>query len=293
MKAILLALLLWAPLAGARQFTVLTTFTVIQDMAQTIGGEHIRVLSLTKPGAEIHNYEPTPRDLMAAQRADLILWNGLGLESWFERFFTHLRQVPAVALSDGVVPIAIKSGAYAGKPNPHSWLSPENGKIYVNNIVKAFSALDPAHAADYRARGAAYGQQLDAISRQMRADLAAIPRERRWLVSSEGAFSYLARDLDFQEAYLWPVNADEQASPRQMRELIDLVRRQAIPVVFSESTISDKPMRQVAKETGARYGGQLHVDSLSAADGPVPSYLALLRTDLALIRRGFIKDEER
>ena len=291
MKAILLVLLFWGPLAGAKQLTVLTTFTVIQDMAQAIAGDHLQVVSLTKPGAEIHNYEPTPRDLMAAQRADLILWNGLGLESWFERFFSHLRQVPAVSLSEGVVPIAIKSGAYAGKPNPHGWVSPENGKIYVANIVKAFSKLDPAHRADYEARGAAYRQQLDEISRQMRTALAHIPRERRWLVSSEGAFSYLARDLDFQEAYLWPVNADEQASPRQMRELIDRVREQAIPVVFSESTISDKPMKQVAKETGARYGGQLYVDSLSEADGPVPSYLALLKTDLELIRRGFTAEK--
>jgi len=263
-----------------------TTFTILADMARNVAGDAADVVSITKPGAEIHNYQPTPGDLIAAQDADVILWNGLNLEQWFEQFLSNLSDVPSVVLTEGIDPMGIGDGPYAGKPNPHAWMSPAGGLIYVENIRKAFVDLDPANAATYNANAAAYSAEIQATVAPIHAALEAIPAERRWLVSSEGAFSYLTRDFGLKELYLWPINADQQGTPQQVRRVIDAVRENAIPAIFSESTISAKPAQQVARETGAEYGGVLYVDSLSEADGPVPTYLDLLAVTTSTIVEG-------
>jgi manganese/iron transport system substrate-binding protein len=192
-------------------------------------------------------------------------------------------------VSEGVKPIGIAEGPYTGKANPHAWMSPANALIYVDNIRKALSKYDPANTDAYAKNAAGYAAQIKAIDEPLRRRLSAIPEGQRWLVTSEGAFSYLARDYGMRELYLWPINADEQGTPQQVRRVIDMVRKNKIPVVFSESTVSDKPARQVAKETGAKYGGMLYVDSLSDARGPVPSYLKLLEVTVENIAKGFGK----
>jgi len=296
-RAILLALTVLAtampPAAAVAQsaarkpFRVVTTFTVIQDIAQNVAGNAAVVESITKPGAEIHDYQPTPHDIVRAQAADLVLWNGFNLERWFERFFQNIRDVPGVVVTQGIEPMGIAEGPYTGKPNPHAWMSPANALVYIENIRKALATYDPANAQAYERNAADYAARITALDEPLRRRLAAIPQDQRWLVSSEGAFSYLARDYGLREAYLWPINADEQGTPRQVRKVIDLVRKNRIPVVFSESTISDRAARQVARETGARYGGVLYVDSLSAANGPVPTYLDLLKVTVETIAKGF------
>jgi manganese/iron transport system substrate-binding protein len=270
-----------------RPFRVVTTFTVIQDIAQNVAGDKAIVDSITKPGAEIHDYQPTPLDIVKAQDADLVLWNGFNLERWFEKFFENVKDVPSVVVSDGVEPMGISEGPYTGKPNPHAWMSPTNALIYVDNIRKALVEHDPANAETYNHNAAAYAAKIKALDAPLRERLAAIPEDRRWLVTSEGAFSYLTRDYGLREAYLWPINADEQGTPQQVRKVIDLVRENGIPVVFSESTISDRAAKQVAKETGAKYGGVLYVDSLSAEGGRVPTYLDLLNVTVDTIAKGF------
>lgn len=272
---------------AAKPFRVVTTFTVIQDIAQNVAGTAAIVESITKPGAEIHDYQPTPLDIVKAQSADLVLWNGMNLERWFERFFENVSDVPSVVVSDGIAPMGITDGPYTGKPNPHAWMSPSGALVYVENIRKALAAHDPANAETYNANAAAYAERIKALDAPLRQRIAAIPEAQRWLVTSEGAFSYLARDYRMREAFLWPINADEQGTPQQVRKVIDLVRANKIPVVFSESTISDKAAKQVAKETGARYGGVLYVDSLSAENGPVPTYIDLLKVTVETIVEGF------
>jgi manganese/iron transport system substrate-binding protein len=262
---------------GGDGFKVVTTFTIIADMARNVAGDAAVVDSITKAGAEIHNYQPTPGDLVKAQDADLILWNGLNLELWYEQFFGNLSDVPSAVVSQGVEPIGIGEGPYRGKPNPHAWMSPAAGLIYVENIRKAMAQHDPANAETYGRNAQAYQQKIEATVAPIRAQLAAVPPERRWLVSSEGAFTYLTRDFGLRELYLWPINADQQGTPQQVRKVIDAVRANRIPAVFSESTISPDAAQQVARETGAAYGGVLYVDSLSEADGPVPTYLDMLR----------------
>ncbi|WP_184289345.1 metal ABC transporter substrate-binding protein [Pseudomonas oryzihabitans] len=282
----LLGLLLGNPVQAAEPFKVVTTFTVIADMARNVAGDAAQVESITKPGAEIHNYQPTPGDLLKARDAQLVLWNGLNLELWFERFFSRMKDVPSAVVSQGVAPIAIAQGPYAGKPNPHAWMSPQAALVYVDNIRDALVQHDPANAETYRRNAEAYKTRITATLDPLRQQLQGIPEQRRWLVSSEGAFSYLARDLGLKELYLWPINADAQGTPQQVRRVIETVRAERIPAVFSESTVSAAAAEQVARESGARYGGVLYVDSLSAADGPVPTYLDLLRVTTETLVKG-------
>ncbi|EDJ88875.1 metal ABC transporter substrate-binding protein [Haemophilus influenzae] len=283
-----LALGLFAMQANAK-FKVVTTFTVIQDIAQNVAGDAATVESITKPGAEIHEYEPTPKDIVKAQSADLILWNGLNLERWFERFFQNVKDKPAVVVTEGIQPLSIYEGPYKDAPNPHAWMSPSNALIYIENIKNALVKYDPQNAAVYEKNAADYAQKIKQLDEPLRAKLAQIPEAQRWLVTSEGAFSYLAKDYNLKEGYLWPINAEQQGSPQQVRKVIDLVRKNNIPVVFSESTISAKPAQQVAKESDAKYGGVLYVDSLSAKNGPVPTYLDLLNVTVSTIVKGFGK----
>ncbi|WP_029927286.1 metal ABC transporter substrate-binding protein [Brucella anthropi] len=280
--------LLWtsASVAFAEKFKAVTTFTVIADIAQNVAGDAATVESITKPGAEIHNYQPTPGDLIKAQDAKLVLWNGLGLELWFEKFFSRLKDVPSAVVSDGVEPIDISEGPYSGKPNPHAWMSPNAALIYVDNIRDAFVKNDPANADIYKANAEIYKAKIKATIDPIRAELTAIPEDKRWLVSSEGAFSYLARDFGLKELYLWPINADQQGTPQQVRKVIDAVRENGITSVFSESTVSPAPAKQVARETGAKYAGVLYVDSLSDPDGPVPTYIDLLKVTSSTIAQG-------
>ncbi|WP_298859184.1 metal ABC transporter substrate-binding protein [uncultured Sulfitobacter sp.] len=277
-----------ATIAGEK-FKAVTTFTVIADMARNVAGDAAIVESITKPGAEIHGYSPTPRDIIRAQDADLILWNGLNLELWFEQFLSNLRNVPSATLTDGIEPISISEGEYDGKPNPHAWMGLTNALIYVDNIRDAFVLHDPDNADVYRANAETYKAQISEAIAPLRAAILALPEDQRWLSTCEGAFSYLIRDFGMRELYLWPMNADQQGTPQQVRKVIDTVRENDIPAVFCESTVSQAPAQQVARETDAEYGGILYVDSLTEADGLVASYLDLLRVTSETIVRGLTK----
>ena len=275
--------------ADEKKFKVVTTFTVIQDIAQNVAGNAAIVESITKVGAEIHEYDPTPKDITKALSADLVLWNGLNLELWFKRFFEDIKDVPSVVVTEGIDPMPIQEGSYKGNPNPHAWMSPTLALTYIENIRAALVKYDPKNAEIYNKNAADYVAKIKALDAPLRERLAKIPESQRWLVTSEGAFSYLARDYNLKEAYLWPINAEQQGTPKQVKNLIDLVRANNIPVLFSESTISDKPAKQVSKETGAKYGGVLYVDSLSTKDGPVPTYIDLLKVTVETIAKGFEK----
>ena len=192
-------------------------------------------------------------------------------------------------VTEGITPLSIYEGPYKDAPNPHAWMSPSNALIYVENIKNALVKYDPQNADTYQKNAAAYAEKIKQLDKPLREKLAQIPADQRWLVTSEGAFSYLAKDYDLKEGYLWPINAEQQGTPQQVRKLIDLVKKNHIPVVFSESTVSAKPAQQVAKESGAKYGGVLYVDSLSATDGPVPTYIDLLNVTVSTIVKGFEK----
>ncbi|PPB50754.1 metal ABC transporter substrate-binding protein [Arthrobacter pityocampae] len=265
---------------------VLTTFSVLADLVDTVGGGHVRVESITKVGAEIHGYEPTPSDLVRAQDADLILDNGLGLERWFERFLNSV-DAPHAVLSDGVEPIAIQTGDYRGRANPHAWMSPVAAQVYVDNTVDALSGLAPEHAEDFEANGRQLKADLAGLLTGFREDLG--DADAAALVTCEGAFSYLARDAGLDEAFIWPVNADAEGTPRQIRDVITFVEENRVPTLFCESTVNPSAQEQVALATGAQLGGTLYVDSLSGPGGPVPTFVDLIEYDLHTIAEGLTR----
>jgi manganese transport system substrate-binding protein len=275
-----------APNVPNTKKVILTTFTVLADMAQNVAGDQAIVQSITKQGAEIHGYEPTPSDLQRGQGANLILDNGLNLERWADRFYNSLPRVAHITLSQGVQPINITEYADQGRPNPHAWMSPQNALIYVANIRKALIVLDPTHAANYEANAKAYSQQIQAIDKKLQQAIAAIPPDKRYIVSCEGAFSYLARDYGLKEVYIWPVNAEQQATPKQVERVIETVKAAQIPAIFCESTVNNEAQLQVAKETGAKFGGVFYVDSLSPPEGPASTYLKLLEYNVNTLIKG-------
>ncbi len=266
---------------------IFTTFTVLADMAQNVAGDKAIVESLTKIGSEIHGYEPIPSDLVRAAKANLILDNGFGLERWAEKFYGNLRNVPHITLSRGINPVLISSDSYSGKPNPHAWMSPTNALIYVENIRQALVNLDPVNASTYNSNAKAYSQDIQKIDQKLRQTIATLPSNKRFIVTCEGAFSYLAKDYGLRELYLWPVNSEQQGTPQQIRKVIDQVKSQQVPVIFCESTVRSDAQKQVASQTGARFGGIFFVDSLSKRDGVAPTYIKLLEYNVNTLVQGW------
>ncbi|MBW4666047.1 MAG: metal ABC transporter substrate-binding protein [Cyanomargarita calcarea GSE-NOS-MK-12-04C] len=271
---------------------ILTTFTVIADMVKNVAGDKAIVESLTKPGLEIHGYQPTPKDLVRAQKADLILDNGLNLERWAEKFYNNVPKVPRITLSQGVQPVDIAEDTYQGKPNPHAWMSPQNALIYVENIRKALVDLDPRNAKTYNTNATAYSQKIKEIDKKLQKAVSVVPEEKRFMVSCEGAFSYIARDYGLKEIYLWAVNSEQQATPKQVEKVINTVKKNAVPVIFCESTVNNEAQLEVAKATGAKFGGVFYVDSLSPSDGPASTYLKLLEHNVTTLINGLLLKSE-
>ena len=265
---------------------VVTTFTILADIAKNVAGEKLIIQSITKPGAEIHSYQFTPSDVIKASKAQLIIENGLGLELWFKKFTASAVNVPTITLSDGIKPLAIEEDKYKGKPNPHAWMSPKKAMLYVDKLVETFIEIDPLNESTYRSNGNDYKKELINLDQELRVTLSKIPLKKRVLVSCEGAFTYLANDYGMEEAYLWPVNAESQVTPRRMANLIKTIKEKEVPTIFCESTVSSEAQKQVAIESGASFGGNFYVDSLSTNDGPAPTYLKLLRHNVQLIVDG-------
>ena len=274
------------------RLTVLATFTVLADMVEAVGGPDVHVTSLTGPGMNVHSYEPSPDDLRRAAEADLMVANGLGLEAWLGGLVEPLG-IPTVILTDGIEPLPMVGTEVqaAGVPNnPHAWMSPRAGQHYVAAIADALAEHDPANAERYAARALAYSAELAAVEAELTERLGALPPDRRLLVTCEGAFAYLAADVGLEEAFLWPVNSERQGTPRQAAAVITVVRDRDVPAVFCEWTVSATAQLQVARETGARFGGELYVDSLTGPDGAAPTYLDMLRYDADLIVAGLTGD---
>lgn len=267
---------------------MLATFTVIADLAREVAGETARVESLTRVGVEVHDYEPTPGDLVRTEGADLVVTNGMGIDDWLLTLVER-GEAPHVVLSDAVEPIAIETGHYAGNPNAHAWVSPAEGARYVEALRVAIGDLVPERRAEVDANAAAIAAELERQGERLREGVAALPAEHRVLVTCEGAFSYLARDAGLAEASLWPVNAGGQGTPQSIAHVAAVVERTRVPTVFCESTTHPGTQLQIAREAGVRFDGGLHVDSLSTADGPAPTYLALIAHDIDTILEGLAR----
>ena len=273
---------------------VLTSFSVLEDMTAAVGGDLVDTRSITPPGAEVHEYSPTPGDLRDTAEANLILFNGLGLEAWYEQFLTQTSaEVLMVSDSVDALPVTRLPGeaSAAEDPelpvNPHAWMSPAQAMIYVDNIEAALSELSPEDADAFARNAEDYRAEIQQVWDRAAERLEPLRATGEvHLVTCEGAFSYLAQDLELSEHYLWPLNAEDQGSPQQVEAQIRYVAEHEVPTIFCESTVNDSAQQQVAASTGAQLSEPLHVDSVTEAEGPAPSYLELLEHDLDLIIEG-------
>ncbi len=264
---------------------ILASFTVLADIIENVAKDEFVVKSITKPGVEVHGYQPTPSDLIKASKAFVFIDNGFGFELWAEKFVSNL-QIKRVTISNRLEPIFISEDFYKGKPNPHAWISPKRGMIYVDVIVDSLSELKPSEAESFKNNGQIYKNKIAKIDKDFSLFINNLEKNNRYLVTCEGAFSYLTNDYGLKEAYLWPVNAESQITPKRMARTISLVKNKNIPSVFCESTVSNASQMVVANETGAKFGGDLFVDSLSQDNKSANTYLKMLQHNLTLIKKG-------
>tara|TARA_B100000941_G_C28501014_1_gene554217 strand:+ start:1501 stop:2379 length:879 start_codon:yes stop_codon:yes gene_type:complete len=264
---------------------ILASFTVLADIIKNVAKDDFIVRSITKPGIEVHGYQPTPSDLIKASKAFIFIDNGFGFELWAEKFISNLR-VERITISDDLDPIYISEDFYKGKPNPHAWISPKRGMLYVDIIIESLSELRPSFRESFENNGKIYKNKLAKLDKDFSLFINNLDKNNRYLVSCEGAFSYLTNDYGLKEVYLWPVNAETQITPKRMARTISLVKNKNIPTLFCESTVSNESQMIVARETGAKFGGNLFVDSLSQENGPANTYLKMLEHNLKLIKKG-------
>ena len=265
---------------------LLVSFTVLEDIVKNIVGDEFNVKSITKPGMEVHGYQTTPSDLIKGSRAEVFIDNGFGFELWAEKFVSNLK-VKRITIANNLKPLFIGEDAYKGKPNPHAWISPKRGIIYVDTLSRALSELKPQSKTVFKKNAEIYKNKLLEIDEDFSLFLNTLKKNQKYLVSCEGAFTYLTNDYGLKEAYLWPVNAESQITPKRMAKVINLVKTNDIPAVFCESTVSSESQLAVARETGAKFGGNFFVDSLSEKNGPASSYIDLLNHNLNLIKQAY------
>ena len=294
-----MAVVTTSPSWAADKLKVVTTFTVLGDMLKNIGGEHIALTTLVGPDGDAHVYEPTPADARALAQADLVVVNGLGFEGWIDRLVKasgYKRQV--IVASDGISALKAEEDhghdheqahAETGKDrhhdelDPHAWQDLANGRRYVANIARALAAADPANADDYRRRADAYGHEMEALDRDIRSRIDAIPADRRKIITSHDAFRYFGRayGIDFRA----PVGLSTESEPSagEVAALVRQMREEKIRALFVENITDPRMVQQLAREASAVIGGTLYSDSLSAPTGPAPTYLDMFRHNVGEI----------
>ncbi len=273
---------------------VVTTFSILGDMVQAIGGDLVEIHSIVPLGVDPHEYTPLPLDVTKATDADMVVWNGLNMEfggGWFpallESVGKDIDSPQVVESSAGVEPryLASEDGA-AEEMNPHAFLDPTVGLIYAANIRDALMANDPENAALYEANGAAYLEKIEAIDQLYHDKIAEIPAEHRVLVTSEHAYQYMAETYGLTPGYIWEIDTDEQGTPAQINALVALVRSTGVPVLFVESNVDPRPMETISAETGTPIHGKIFSDELGTPGGDGESYLKMLTFNITQIHAG-------
>jgi len=296
-----LAVATTSPSWAVGKLKVVTTFTILGDMARNVGGEHIALTTLVGPDGDAHVYEPTPADGRALAQADLVLVNGLGFEGWIDRLVKASGyKGPVVVASDGIS--ALKAGEDHGRDeghaendkdhhhdelDPHAWQDLANGRLYVASIARALAAADPVRADDYRRRAEAYDSELVALDRDIRSRIDAVPADRRKVITSHDAFRYFGRayGIDFHAPVGWSTESEPSAG--EVAVLIRQMRDEGIRALFVENITDPRPVQQLAREAGAVIGGTLYSDSLSSPTGPAPTYLDMFRHNASEIAKAF------
>lgn len=275
-----------APAQEARPLNVVATFSILADFVANIGGDRVNVTALAGPDSDTHVYTPTPADAKRIADARLVVLNGLGLEGWLPRLIKSSGgKAASVVASKGITVLKADDGHGHGEADPHAWQSVANVRIYVANIRDALAAADPAGAEAYRANAARYLERLNTLEREVREAVAAIPAERRRVISTHNAFGYFAAAYGI--AFIAPqgVSTDSEPSARDVAAIIAQVKKQKIPAVFLENVSDPRLMRRIAAETGAAIGGTLYSDSLTGEKGPAPTYIDMVRHNIKTLTR--------
>ena len=274
--AVALTLTAVIPLQAQEKINVVASFSILGDFAKNVGGERIDVMTLVGPNSDVHVYTPAPADAKKIADAKLVIVNGLGLEGWLPRLVQSSGSKAAlVTATNGIVPRKLGSDA-----DPHAWQSVVNAKIYVVNIRDALIAADHAGAPAYRANADAYLTKLDAVDREVREAVTQIPESRRKVISTHDAFGYFAAAYGI--AFIAPqgVSTESEPSARDIAAIITQIKTGKIPAVFLENISDPRLMRRISAETGARIGGTLYSDSLTAENGEAPTYIDMVRHNI-------------
>ncbi|HZM07686.1 MAG TPA: metal ABC transporter substrate-binding protein [Methylocella sp.] len=265
---------------ASEKLPVVATFSILADFARNVGGERIKVTQLVGPDGDTHVYQPKPADGKELGAARLILVNGLGLEGWIDRLIRASgAKAPVVVTTNGIIAQQMREEGRIG-PDPHAWQSIANAKIYVVNIRDALIAVDPGGAPVYLANADDYLGKLDTLDKQVSAEIAAIPPGRRQIITTHDAFGYFGTAYGFRFVAPEGISTETEASARDVAKIIRQIKAQKIPAVFLENVTDPRLVQTIAAESGAKIGGTLYSDALSAPDGPAGTYIEMMRNNI-------------
>lgn len=266
-----------------RPLEVVTSMSIIADLARQVGGEHVDVDSLVPIGGDPHVHEPTPSDARAVDRADLVLGNGTGLEPWFDALVAGSDR-DGVWVSEELSELVVDDEE--GEPDPHLWMVPPLAGTYVERIADELVRLDPDHADDYRSNAADYRQRLERLDEELAGELGRVPEEHRVLVTSHDAYSYFADHYGFEVESVVGVSTEEEPSAARVQELVDLVRSSGVPTIYVEATVNPAVIERVADDAGVAVGAPLYGDSVGEAGSGAEDYVGMMRANVAAIVDG-------
>jgi zinc/manganese transport system substrate-binding protein len=277
------ALLFWqAPVAAQEKLKVVATFSILADFVKNVGGDRVAVTALVGPNGDAHVYQPSPGDAKMLGEAKVVFTNGLGFEGWMARLVKASgTKAPMIVATKGVKPRKAAGGHGHGHghddADPHAWQSVANAKLYVANIRDALTASDPAGKASYETNASTYLAKLDALDAEVKAAIAAIPADRRKIITTHNAFGYFGTTYGVTFIAPQGVSTESEVSAKDVARIITQIKKQKIPAVFIENVTDKRLLERIAAESGARVGGTLYSDALTDEKGPAPTYLDMMR----------------
>ncbi len=282
--------------SSSSKLNVVATNSIIADITKNIAGDKINLHSIVPVGQDPHEYEPLPEDVKKTSKADLIFYNGINLETGGNAWFTKLvenaqkkENKDYYAVSEGVEVIYLEGQNEKGKEDPHAWLNLENGIIYAQNIAKRLIEKDPDNKATYEKNLKAYVEKLTALDKEAKEKFNNIPEEKKMIVTSEGCFKYFSKAYNVPSAYIWEINTEEEGTPDQIKSLVEKLRKTKVPSLFVESSVDDRPMKTVSKDTNIPIYAKIFTDSIAEKGEDGDSYYSMMKYNLDKISEGLAK----